>query len=298
MIKSISLLSMNELIEQFTTIVKTKDYFIFDTNHNNLSLKLEYYYKADYFGVIMVMEGCCDYNIGVEETAYHLSKGDILFCVPSEIFRVNAISDDYKAKQIFFSVDYISVAGYNYKSNDILKSLSNNPSNVIHQKESLFRRLLFHIQELQELNKPESSHYYFSEMIWHHFSLMIYEINNYFKETNLTPNTSREEELTTTFFSLVRTHFKDHHDVQFYADQLFVTRKYLSRVIKKTMSQTPRDIINQVLLIEAKLLLKNTAISINEVTVILNFSDQAVFSKFFKKHAGKTPSAYKKNDLF
>ncbi len=298
MIKSISLLSMSELIEQFTTIVKTKDYFIFDTHNNNLSLKLESYYKADYFGVIMVMEGYCDYNIGVEETVHHLSKGDILFCVPSEIFRVNAISDNYKAKQIFFSVDYISVAGYNYKSNDILKSLSNNPSNVIQQKESLFRRLLFHIEELQQLNKPETSHYYFAEMIWHHFSLMIYEINNYFKETNLAPNTSREEELTTAFFSLVRTHFKEHHEVQFYADQLFVTRKYLSRIIKKTMSQTPRDIINQVLLIEAKLLLKNTAISINEVTVILNFSNQAVFSKFFKKHSGKTPSLYKKNDLF
>ncbi len=298
MIKSISLLTMNELIEQFANIVKTKDYFIFDTHKDNLSVEIDLYYKADYFGVIVVLEGECDYDIGIDKTAYHLSKGDMLFCIPSEIFKINYISDDYKAKQIFFSLDFISVAGYNYKSNDILKSLSNNPSNVIQQKEALFRRLSFHIAELQRLNKPETSHYYFAEMIWHHFSLLIYEINNYFKELDITPNSSREEELTTAFFSLVRSHFKEHHDVQFYADQLFVTRKYLSRIIKKTMTQTPRDIINQVLLIEAKLLLRNAAITINEVTGILNFSNQAVFSKFFKKHAGKSPSEYKKNDLF
>lgn len=298
MTNSISLLSMNELIEQFKTTVKTKDYIIYETNKENLELKLDLHYRADYFGVILILEGTCLYNIGTDERQYEISKNDVLFCIPAEVFKINYISDNYKAKQIFFSVDFISEAGFNYKSNDVLKSLSNNPSNIIHQQLPLFRRLKFHFEELEHLNKPETNYYYFNEMIWHHFSLLIYEIDNYFKETDIIQHTSREEELTTAFFTLVREHFKEHHNVQFYANQLFVTRKYLSRVIKKTMAKTPRDIINQVLLIEAKLLLKNSGANVNEVTSILNFSDQAIFSKFFKKHSGKTPSEYRKDDLF
>lgn len=298
MTPSISLLSMDELIEQFKTTVKTKDYIIYEVNKDNLALKLDLHYRADYFGVILILGGTCLYNLSTDEKQYEIRENDILFCVPSEVFKINYVSDDYRAKQIFFSANYIAEAGFNYRSNDIFKSFSNSTSNLIQQQLPLFRRLNFHVEELKALNKPETNSYYFNEMIWHHFSLLIYEIDNYFKETDRIQHTSREEELTTTFFTLVRDHFKEHHDVQFYADQLFVTRKYLSRVIKKTMSKTPRDIIAQVLLIEAKLLLRNSGANVNEVTSLLNFSDQAIFSKFFKKHAGITPSDYRKSDLF
>jgi AraC family transcriptional activator of pobA len=66
--------------------------------------------------------------------------------------------------------------------------------------------------------------------------------------------THREDELTTSFFILVREHFKEQHNVQFYADKLCISRKYLTKVINKTMFKAPRDIIHQVLAVEARLL--------------------------------------------
>ncbi|MDH6250281.1 AraC-like DNA-binding protein [Chryseobacterium sp. H1D6B] len=136
-------------------------------------------------------------------------------------------------------------------------------------------------------------------MIWHHFSLVIYEIDNYFKKTEkINLVTYREDELTTSFFILVREHFKEEHNVQFYADQLCISRKYLTKVINKTMYKSPREIIHQVLAVEARLLLKNSNANVNEVASQLKFSDQASFSKFFKKHAGKSPLEYKKDDLY
>ncbi|HFK5570495.1 TPA: helix-turn-helix domain-containing protein [Elizabethkingia meningoseptica] len=79
---------------------------------------------------------------------------------------------------------------------------------------------------------------------------------------------------------------------------MFITRKYLSKVIKKTLNKTPKDVINQTLTIEAKLLLKRSNANINEIAASLSFSDQAMFSKFFKKQTGQSPSEYKIDDIF
>jgi transcriptional regulator GlxA family with amidase domain len=59
------------------------------------------------------------------------------------------------------------------------------------------------------------------------------------------------------------------------------------------LTKSPKEIINNVLLIEAKVLLKNNKFSVKDVAVKLSFADQATFSKFFKKLTGKNPSCYK-----
>ncbi len=62
------------------------------------------------------------------------------------------------------------------------------------------------------------------------------------------------------------------------------------------MDKTPKDIINPTIIIESKLLLKRTNANISEVAALVGFSDQAMFSKFFKKQSGKSPSEYKIDD--
>ena len=63
------------------------------------------------------------------------------------------------------------------------------------------------------------------------------------------------------------------------------------------MDKTPKDIINQTIIIESKLLLKRTNANISEVAALVGFSDQAtMFSKFFQKQSGKSPSEYKIDD--
>lgn len=297
MIKPVSKLLMNDLIDYFKLTIRSKDYITYETNNTHRMLETDLFYRADYFGIILILDGSIQYT--ANDKKYSLHGGDALFCVPSETFKITNYSDDFRAQQIFFSVHFISDAGFNYKSNDIIKSLSSSPSNVIIQQRELFQRMKFHVDQLAFLNSPDVHYYYFNEMMWCHFSLLMYEIYNYFKESNMVLNTtSREEEITTVFFTLVREHFKEHHDVKFYADKLFITRKYLSRVIGKTMFKTPREIINQVLLIEAKLILNGSTSNVAQVAEELNFSNQAIFSKFFKKHTGITPSEYKKTDLF
>ncbi len=293
----ISFFTFEELLQEVEFDLRIKEFVVMEIETANHKVELNKPFRSDYFAFFMIQKGSIGFRI--EDKSYEAEIGDIIFSPIADTVCIEKVSDDYKAKYIFFSLDFIMDAGFNYKSNDVLKSLSSDLTNIIRNEPDLYRRMNFHLDELKVLNDTEKDNYYFNEMIWHHFSLVIYEIDNYFKKTEK-PNsvTYREDEITTSFFILVRQHFKEQHNVQFYADQLFISRKYLTKVINKTMHKSPREIIHQVLAIEARILLRNTNSNVNEVATQLKFSDQASFSKFFKKHSGKSPLDYKKDDLY
>lgn len=293
----ISQINFKDLLDEVEFDLRIKEFVVMNINKTNYNITLNIPYRSDYFTLILIEKGSVRFRL--DNTSYQTYEGDVIFCPMAETFWIEEISDDYDANYIFFSVKYISEAGFNYKSNDVLKSLSSDPTNIIRNEPDLYRKINFHLDELKTLNNTEKENYYFNEMIWHHFSLVILEIDNYFKKTEKTAQlTYREDEITTSFFILVRQNFKEQHNVQFYADQLFISRKYLTKVINKTMHKSPRDIIHQVLIIEAKILLKDSNANVGEVASQLKFSDLASFSKFFKKHTGQSPLKYKGSDLF
>jgi AraC-like DNA-binding protein len=293
----VSQLAFDEVLQQVEFDLRIKEFVVMEIDKANYIIQPNMPYRSDYFSIFMVQKGGVTFRL--DDKSYSVTKGDIIFCPMLETFWLDEITEDYNAKYIFFSLNFISDAGFNYKSNNVLKSLSSDPTHIIRNEPDVYRKVNFHLDELKVLNDKEKENYYFNEMIWHHFSLVIYEIDNYFKKTEKPhPVTHREDELTTSFFKLVQDHFKEEHNVQFYADKLFISRKYLTKVINKTVFKSPRDIIHQVLAVEARLLLKNPNLNISEVASKLSFSDQASFSKFFKKHAGRSPLEYKKDDLY
>jgi AraC-like DNA-binding protein len=86
---------------------------------------------------------------------------------------------------------------------------------------------------------------------------------------------------------------KKKHNLKFYADSLFITPKYLIHAIKKSSGKTPGKLIDEAIVAEAKLLLRDRDHTIAKVSERLQFSDQASFSKFFKKNTGITPVSYR-----
>jgi AraC-like DNA-binding protein len=74
---------------------------------------------------------------------------------------------------------------------------------------------------------------------------------------------------------------------------LSVSPNHLNRVIKDNTGQTASEIIKDMLLLEAKSLLKYTDSSIAEIAYQLDFSDPASFNRFFRKITAETPLAYR-----
>jgi AraC-like DNA-binding protein len=96
-------------------------------------------------------------------------------------------------------------------------------------------------------------------------------------------------ELIRKFNFLVDVHYKRHKQVADYANMLHKSPKTLSNLFRLHNSQTPQQIIQERVALEAKRLLLYTAKSSKEIAYELGFEDANHFSKFFKKMFQKTP---------
>ena len=106
-------------------------------------------------------------------------------------------------------------------------------------------------------------------------------------------NTSRQEELLEKFISFVFQHSGTQREVQFYADQLCITTRYLSSVIQHLTGHTPKELIDIRCIQEIKMQLRTTNKTMQEIAFELDFPDQSFFARYFKKHTGLTPVAYR-----
>lgn len=118
---------------------------------------------------------------------------------------------------------------------------------------------------------------------------MIFRTQNVSKE-----RLTRADIIFTQFIKLVEQHSKQERRVSWYAQQLDITPKYLSEMVKQVSKRTPNEWIDNYVTREIRVLLKNTTKSIKDIAVEMNFPNQSFLGKYFKEHAGVSPSAYRK----
>lgn len=104
---------------------------------------------------------------------------------------------------------------------------------------------------------------------------------------------SRESSLLLKFRALIEQHYQQHLAVADYAQQLHISVSKLNRLCQSLLNNSPKAIIHQRLLIEAKRRLIYTQQSVEEISELLGFSDPAYFSRFFKQMVGLTAGAFR-----
>jgi len=78
---------------------------------------------------------------------------------------------------------------------------------------------------------------------------------------------------------------------------LYITPNHLNAVCKDMMGVSAGEMIRNRIILEAKRMLTNPQLSINEISLKLNFSDNSYFTKFFKKLENITPEEFRKKLL-
>ena len=105
----------------------------------------------------------------------------------------------------------------------------------------------------------------------------------------------RVEEIFVGFLGLLPQHFAEHHDIGFYASELCITPTYLSRVVRQVSGgRTVVDYINQMLMMEAVFLLRQTSLSITQISDQLHFAEVTTFARFFNRMKGMNPREFRK----
>lgn len=105
----------------------------------------------------------------------------------------------------------------------------------------------------------------------------------------------RVDELFNAFMELLGNEYKLSREVDYYAKRLCITSKYLNIITKRVTSRTPKTIINHHTILQLKLLLRNSDVSIKQLSNEFHFSDTSFFCRYFKQHTGLTPQEFRKS---
>ena len=107
---------------------------------------------------------------------------------------------------------------------------------------------------------------------------------------------SQTRRLAHRFIRLVKEHAREHHRVADYANLLNISPRYLNTVVARhTLGKTPKLIIDSRLVADIKEQLTHTTLSLSQIADLLNFPDQSYLSRFFHRHTGLYPRAYRAN---
>ncbi|MFM1877353.1 MAG: hypothetical protein RLZZ241_219, partial [Bacteroidota bacterium] len=99
--------------------------------------------------------------------------------------------------------------------------------------------------------------------------------------------------ITENYKDALSRHIYNLQLVSDYADQLNITPNHLNKCVKRTMGISAQDLLNRMLILEAKALLKQTDLQVKEIAFQLSQKNHSDFSRFFKSKTGMTPKEYR-----
>ncbi len=254
---------------------------------------LDHPYRTDGFGIMLLLEGQIELKASL--TSFSINAGSLYFIAPNMVYEIRKFSPGLKLIGIVVKSEYLNEKGIFLSSMDVLEVFAGAflPFSVLTETEliNLKHLMIFLHTKLQkrELDKFEKDAVSSAFLAIANESASIYRRNIEVAQVKLT----RGEHITVDFLKLLGQHFKEQRSVQFYAKELYLSSRHLSQVIKEVTGKTAGELIDEAVILEAKVLLNNPRYNIAQITQLLHFSNQSFFSKFFKSKTGITPSTYR-----
>ena len=260
--------------------------------HLHQHLDTNIYLQSSMF--ILVLNGTSEIEINFRK--YGISKGEIILLSFGHFFKIKDFSKDFRCVVLYVGKEYIEEMfstdmiykrvkyGVKMYKTPLLK-LSEEESDLLLQRLEFVRKIV-----LNEL------HRYHKEMILSALLIFFLDLSHIIEkevQEEGAGKQSRDELYFGQFLELLVLNYKAEHNVEFYADKLHITTHYLTLILKRLSGQTVSDLIFQLLFSEAKVLLQQPKLSIQQIAQEFHFSDQSAFGKFFKRKSGLSPKEFR-----
>lgn len=250
--------------------------------------------RIDALQIILVQEGSLE--VQIDYKPYNITANTIIIVMPTHIVQSIRVSPDFKCFMLAASRSFLERPDPIHDSPEIVyMKIRKNPI-IQCTKEEM--KLLEKCLNILQDNIKLTSHKLQRMLLINNLQNFLIELANIFyqQEEHFAPPTlSRKEELFSAFLRLLIANCRKEHAVSFYSEKLFITPQYLSLILKEQTGKSANKWIDDVLIQEAKILLKAPQATVQQVADLLHFSDQSTFGKFFKKHVGISPMEYRKS---
>lgn len=226
--------------------------------------------------------------------------GSLSVISPSHLFRVTTCTDDCCAVCLMVGEEFM----HNMDSVDMIykrirygvKLYAQPVVELTSQEVSTIERRLFSLSNAID----NTSHLYYKEVILNRLFAFYLDLSDIIdRAEGFAPSeqSNRHESIVKRFVELLTAHYRAEHKVEFYAKRLNLSTHYLTLIVKEVTGRSVSDFIYWMLYSDARSLLNDSKLSVQQITTLLHFSDQSAFGKFFKRRSSLSPLDYRKKQL-
>lgn len=256
-------------------------------------MQTDIYLKSTLF--ILVQKG--NFKVLINSVLYEVYSGQLILLSLGHKFNIKEISNDFECLSLYIGSEYID----KMYSTDMLYKRAKYGVKMYKEPVFLLNELNFELLQKRILFTQDClanhSHKYLEELVLNALRIFFLDLSDIIEsgldlESGQKP--TREELYFQEFLNLLVHNYKKEHQVVFYAERIHISTRYLTQIVKRLSGQTVSEYIFQLVHSEARQLLLQPQLSIQQIALQLNFSDQSAFGKSFKRNSGMSPLEFRK----
>lgn len=239
-------------------------------------------------------------KVSIDENVYMVHAGDMYLYAPSTFVNIQQRSPDLEGFAFKSNLDFILPLIEKAVSMKSILTVRDKPCiTLLQEQQERIEELAKIIDEKEKRVNlmPEDApgrnilkrqleclaEAFFNELIY-----------DYFVNQSIEPEMQdSKERIYQTFMVSLQKNYRKEREVAFYANQLCLTPRYFSAVIKEKSGHSALHWIVNMVISNAKQMLAHSDISIKEIAIELNFPSQSFFGKYFKQYTKYSPSKYR-----
>ncbi len=245
-------------------------------------------HRHDFFYVLALKKGRGIHEI--DFTSYKVGDHSVFFMRPDQVHQITL-----KAGSAGYLMEFNTDFYYPHDKvfNQLLRKASN--KNLCQLDANRVKKLLITLKSIfQEYTDKQEG---YQEVIKANLGIFFIELVRHRQniETTSSGNTLYPQERVEQLLELIEKHIASHKQVSQYAEMLNLSSYQLNAIAKVTLGKNCSELINEFIILESKRLLLATSNQVNQIAYHLGYEDVSYFIRFFKKHTGHSPEAFRQN---
>lgn len=232
-------------------------------------------------------------DVGINLKRYTFEAPCFVMIRTGNISQFFNASEDFQGNCIAMSSRFLKDLEFSSQQTlPLFLYFENNPSVPLNEEDLKMLKYCYQVLRYV-INKNDNV--YRLQVAKHLIQAFYYALDMIFQR-HMSPNKkvqTRQEAVLEEFVNNVQKHYREERGLEFYAKQMCLTSKYLSLVIKRISGRSANEWIDDHVILEAKVLLKTTKMTIQQISDELHFADQSGFGRYFKRHVGMSPKKFR-----
>ena len=264
----------------------------FVVGESDLAFFSGYACRIDGGAILFCRSGAAE--VSVNQYQGHVCRNTLVLLLPGSILMLTDRTEDFRVTFCAFSRDLFAEAAFRLEPSFFHalreRPITSPPHRIVEGASIWFQMAAYTYRDRNNVFRNTIIKNRLQNLLLESFDKM----QRFAARRPRTPETTtRQTELFHRLVTLVQAHSSQEREVSFYADKLCISTRYLSTIVRTVARSSAKEFIDRSVVLEIKMMLQSTDLSVQEIAYRLRFPDQSYLGRFFKKHTGESPTEYR-----